>query len=94
MGNIAEKVVPTTSCLSTVSPPHPSRTLVREGLALTLRDGSSEEVIVTDFASLPLQRRPHHWPAMKFRNHPNQSAYTEVEPTGQEKEGFIESEQY
>ncbi|XP_051014413.1 plexin domain-containing protein 1 isoform X2 [Acomys russatus] len=40
-----------------------------------------------------ITRRPHHWPAMKFRNHPNQSAYTEVEPCSQEKEGFVEAEQ-
>ncbi|KAM4844304.1 plexin domain-containing protein 1 isoform 1-T1 [Thomomys bottae] len=39
------------------------------------------------------QRRPHHWPAMKFRNHPNHSTYTEVEPSGHEKEGFVEAEQ-
>ncbi|EPY87169.1 plexin domain-containing protein 1 [Camelus ferus] len=38
-------------------------------------------------------RRPHHWPAMKFRNHPNHSTYTEVEPSGHEKEGFVEAEQ-
>ncbi|KAB1264888.1 Plexin domain-containing protein 1 [Camelus dromedarius] len=40
-----------------------------------------------------LERRPHHWPAMKFRNHPNHSTYTEVEPSGHEKEGFVEAEQ-
>lgn len=40
-----------------------------------------------------LQRRPHHWPAMRFRNHPNHSTYTEVEPSGHEKEGFVEAEQ-
>lgn len=39
------------------------------------------------------QRRPHHWPAMRFRNHPNHSTYTEVEPSGHEKEGFVEAEQ-
>ncbi|XP_061445890.1 plexin domain-containing protein 1 isoform X2 [Rhineura floridana] len=35
-------------------------------------------------------RRPHQWPAMKFRNH---SMYTEVEPAGHEKEGFVEADQ-
>lgn len=55
--------------------------------------GSSEEVGFADFASVSLQRRPHHWPAMKFRNHPNHSTYTEVEPSGHEKEGFMEAEQ-
>ncbi|XP_012379321.1 plexin domain-containing protein 1 isoform X2 [Dasypus novemcinctus] len=40
-----------------------------------------------------IERRPHHWPAMKFRNHPNHSTYTEVEPSGHEKEGFVEAEQ-
>ncbi|XP_004633748.1 plexin domain-containing protein 1 [Octodon degus] len=40
-----------------------------------------------------IQRRPHHWPAMKFRNHPNHATYTEVEPVGHEKEGFVEAEQ-
>ena len=41
-----------------------------------------------------LQRRSHHWPAMRFRNHPNHSTYTEVEPSGHEKEGFVEAEQF
>uniref|UniRef100_A0A8C8T055 Plexin domain containing 1 n=1 Tax=Peromyscus maniculatus bairdii TaxID=230844 RepID=A0A8C8T055_PERMB len=40
-----------------------------------------------------IERRPHHWPAMKFRNHPNHSTYTEVEPSGHEKEAFMEAEQ-
>ncbi|XP_036197125.1 plexin domain-containing protein 1 isoform X2 [Myotis myotis] len=40
-----------------------------------------------------IERRPHHWPAMRFRNHPNHSTYTEVEPSGHEKEGFVEAEQ-
>uniref|UniRef100_A0A8C2VWN0 Plexin domain containing 1 n=2 Tax=Chinchilla lanigera TaxID=34839 RepID=A0A8C2VWN0_CHILA len=40
-----------------------------------------------------IERRPHHWPAMKFRNHPNHATYTEVEPAGLEKEGFVEAEQ-
>ena len=46
-----------------------------------------------DSASVSPQRRPHHWPAMKFRNHLNHSTYTEVEPSGHEKEGFVEAEQ-
>ncbi|KAJ7313732.1 hypothetical protein JRQ81_005380 [Phrynocephalus forsythii] len=37
-----------------------------------------------------LKRRPHQRPVMKFRNH---SAYTEVEPAGYEKEGFVEADQ-
>lgn len=41
----------------------------------------------------PLQRRPSRWPAMKFRRGSGHPAYAEVEPVGQEKEGFIESEQ-
>lgn len=40
-----------------------------------------------------IERRPHHWPAMRFRNHPDHSTYTEVEPSGHEKEGFVEAEQ-
>ncbi len=40
-----------------------------------------------------LQRRPSRWPAMKFRRGSGHPAYAEVEPMGQEKEGFIESEQ-
>uniref|UniRef100_A0A670IWD0 Plexin domain containing 1 n=1 Tax=Podarcis muralis TaxID=64176 RepID=A0A670IWD0_PODMU len=37
-----------------------------------------------------IKQRPHQWPAMKFRNH---SMYTEVEPSGHEKEGFVEADQ-
>ncbi|KAH0626712.1 hypothetical protein JD844_001835 [Phrynosoma platyrhinos] len=37
-----------------------------------------------------LERRPHQWPAMKFRNH---STYTEVEAASHEKEGFVEADQ-
>jgi len=44
-------------------------------------------------ASSPLQRRPSRWPAMKFRRGSGHPAYAEVEPVGQEKEVFIESEQ-
>ncbi|XP_009072667.1 PREDICTED: LOW QUALITY PROTEIN: plexin domain-containing protein 1-like, partial [Acanthisitta chloris] len=40
-----------------------------------------------------LERRPHHWPAMKFRNHTNHGSYSEVEAASQEKEGFVEAEQ-
>ncbi|KAM6041999.1 plexin domain-containing protein 1 [Chlamydotis macqueenii] len=40
-----------------------------------------------------IERRPHHWPAMKFRNHTNRATYSEVEPASQEKEGFVEAEQ-
>uniref|UniRef100_A0A8C5EYH5 Plexin domain containing 1 n=1 Tax=Gopherus evgoodei TaxID=1825980 RepID=A0A8C5EYH5_9SAUR len=40
-----------------------------------------------------IERRPHHWPAMKFRNHTNHTTYSEVEPAGHEKEGFVEAEQ-
>ncbi|XP_074973202.1 plexin domain-containing protein 1 isoform X2 [Phalacrocorax aristotelis] len=40
-----------------------------------------------------IERRPHHWPAMKFRNHTNHATYAEVEPASQEKEGFVEAEQ-
>uniref|UniRef100_A0A8D3DZQ0 PSI domain-containing protein n=2 Tax=Scophthalmus maximus TaxID=52904 RepID=A0A8D3DZQ0_SCOMX len=48
----------------------------------------------TSAASLFLiERRPSRWPAMKFRRGSGHPAYTEVEPVGQEKEGFIESEQ-
>ncbi|XP_077171022.1 plexin domain-containing protein 1 isoform X2 [Paroedura picta] len=36
------------------------------------------------------ERRPHHWPAMNFRN---RTTYTEVEPAGHEKEGFVEADQ-
>ncbi|XP_069490802.1 plexin domain-containing protein 1 [Ambystoma mexicanum] len=43
----------------------------------------------TSNAALFIKRRPYHWPAMKFRN---QSSYTEVEPTGHEKDVFVESE--
>ncbi|KAM6900292.1 plexin domain-containing protein 2 [Xenentodon cancila] len=48
----------------------------------------------TSAASLFLiERRPSRWPAMKFRRGSGHPAYAEVEPAGQEKEGFIESEQ-
>lgn len=48
----------------------------------------------TSAASLFLiERRPSKWPAMKFRRGSGRPAYAEVEPVGQEKEGFIESEQ-
>ncbi|XP_034717929.1 plexin domain-containing protein 2 isoform X2 [Etheostoma cragini] len=48
----------------------------------------------TSAASLFLiERRPSRWPAMKFRRGSGHPAYTEVEPVGHEKEGFIESEQ-
>ncbi|XP_030324487.1 plexin domain-containing protein 1, partial [Calypte anna] len=40
-----------------------------------------------------IERRPHHWPSMKFRNHSNHTTYSEVEPSSQEKEGFVEAEQ-
>ncbi|KAF3816857.1 hypothetical protein GH733_014205 [Mirounga leonina] len=40
-----------------------------------------------------IERRPHHWPAVRFHNHPSHSTYTEVEPSGHEKEGFVEAEQ-
>ncbi|XP_021095665.1 plexin domain-containing protein 1 isoform X3 [Heterocephalus glaber] len=40
-----------------------------------------------------MERRPHRWPAVKFRNHPNHASYTEVEPSDREKEGFVEAEQ-
>ncbi|XP_056104407.1 plexin domain-containing protein 2 isoform X1 [Rhinichthys klamathensis goyatoka] len=40
-----------------------------------------------------IERRPSRWSAMKFRRGSGHPAYAEVEPMGQEKEGFIESEQ-
>ncbi|XP_071433355.1 plexin domain-containing protein 1 [Pithys albifrons albifrons] len=40
-----------------------------------------------------LERRPRHWPAMKFRNHSSHATYSEVEAASQEKEGFVEAEQ-
>lgn len=40
-----------------------------------------------------IERRPSRWPAMKFRRGSGHPTYAEVEPMGQEKEGFIESEQ-
>ncbi|XP_018612368.1 plexin domain-containing protein 2 [Scleropages formosus] len=40
-----------------------------------------------------IERRPSRWPAMKFRRGSGHPAYAEVEPMGQEKEGFIVSEQ-
>uniref|UniRef100_A0A8C8CLX2 PSI domain-containing protein n=1 Tax=Oncorhynchus tshawytscha TaxID=74940 RepID=A0A8C8CLX2_ONCTS len=40
-----------------------------------------------------IERRPSRWPAMKFRRGSGHPSYAEVEPVGQEKEGFIESEQ-
>ncbi|XP_068438311.1 plexin domain-containing protein 2 isoform X1 [Clinocottus analis] len=48
----------------------------------------------TSAASLFLiERRPSRWPAMKFRRGSGHPAYAEVEPVGQEKDVFIESEQ-
>lgn len=40
-----------------------------------------------------IERRPSRWPSMKFRRGSGHPAYAEVEPVGQEKEGFIVSEQ-
>ncbi|XP_017600182.1 PREDICTED: plexin domain-containing protein 1 [Corvus brachyrhynchos] len=40
-----------------------------------------------------IERRPHRWPAMKFRNRSNHASYAEVEAASQEKEGFVEAEQ-
>ncbi|XP_066837509.1 plexin domain-containing protein 1 isoform X1 [Anser cygnoides] len=40
-----------------------------------------------------IERRPHRWPAMKFRNHGSHATYAEVEAAGHEKEGFVEAEQ-
>ncbi|XP_072566837.1 plexin domain-containing protein 2 [Paramormyrops kingsleyae] len=40
-----------------------------------------------------IERRPSRWPAMKFRRGSGHPAYAEVEPMGQEKEGFTVSEQ-
>uniref|UniRef100_A0A672JY38 Plexin domain-containing protein 2-like n=1 Tax=Sinocyclocheilus grahami TaxID=75366 RepID=A0A672JY38_SINGR len=39
-----------------------------------------------------IERRPSRWPAMKFRRGSGHPVYAEVEPVGQEKEGFIESD--
>lgn len=39
------------------------------------------------------QRSNNYWPSMKFRNQGCSSSYTEVEPGGHEKDGFIEAEQ-
>ncbi|GCB73796.1 hypothetical protein scyTo_0002878, partial [Scyliorhinus torazame] len=40
-----------------------------------------------------IERRSHRWPAMKFRNNAGHPTYTEVEPMGNDKEGFLEAEQ-
>ncbi|XP_078280823.1 plexin domain-containing protein 1-like isoform X1 [Rhinoraja longicauda] len=40
-----------------------------------------------------IERRPHRWLAMKFRNNVGHPTYTEVEPAGHDKEGFLEAEQ-
>ncbi|XP_015741438.1 plexin domain-containing protein 1 [Coturnix japonica] len=40
-----------------------------------------------------IERRPHRWPAMKFRNHSNHTTYSEVEAASHEKESFVEAEQ-
>ncbi|XP_052457410.1 plexin domain-containing protein 2 [Carassius gibelio] len=40
-----------------------------------------------------IERRPSRWPAMKFLRGSGHPAYVDVEPVGQEKEGFIESVQ-
>ncbi|KTG31472.1 hypothetical protein cypCar_00009565 [Cyprinus carpio] len=36
-----------------------------------------------------IERRPIHWPAMKFRRGSGHPSYAEVEAMGQDKEGFI-----
>ncbi|XP_050980883.1 plexin domain-containing protein 2 [Labeo rohita] len=36
-----------------------------------------------------IERRPTHWPAMKFRRGSGHPSYAEVEAMGQDKEGFI-----
>lgn len=40
-----------------------------------------------------IERRPHRWPAMKFRTQGRHATYAEVEAAGHEKEGFVEAEQ-
>ncbi|XP_032890768.1 plexin domain-containing protein 1 isoform X1 [Amblyraja radiata] len=45
------------------------------------------------FIEVSRKRRPHRWPAMKFRNSVGHPTYTEVEPVGHDKEGFLEAEQ-
>ncbi|XP_059812641.1 plexin domain-containing protein 1-like isoform X1 [Hypanus sabinus] len=40
-----------------------------------------------------IERRPHRWPAMKFRNNGGQPTYTEVDTMGHDKEGFLEAVQ-
>uniref|UniRef100_A0A8C9R3W7 Plexin domain containing 2a n=1 Tax=Scleropages formosus TaxID=113540 RepID=A0A8C9R3W7_SCLFO len=40
-----------------------------------------------------LERRPSRWPSMKFRRGSGNPSYAEVEPPGQEKEGFVMMQQ-
>ncbi|XP_062848911.1 plexin domain-containing protein 2 [Trichomycterus rosablanca] len=39
-----------------------------------------------------IERRPSHWPAMKFRRGSGHPSYAEVDVLGQDREGFIEME--
>ncbi|XP_072234911.1 plexin domain-containing protein 2 [Leuresthes tenuis] len=95
------QVMPADSAVDRMSGTHPLHTGLILGILLVMLIMIAGVLITvymyhhpTSAASLFLiERRPSRWPAMKFRRGSGHPAYAEVEPVGQEKEGFIESEQ-
>uniref|UniRef100_A0AAX7VUA8 PSI domain-containing protein n=1 Tax=Astatotilapia calliptera TaxID=8154 RepID=A0AAX7VUA8_ASTCA len=94
-------MMPADSAVDRVKGTHPLHTGLILGILLVMLIMIAGVLITvyiyhhpTSAASLFLiERRPSRWPAMKFRRGSGHPAYAEVEPVGQEKEGFIESEQ-
>ncbi|XP_017262039.1 plexin domain-containing protein 2 [Kryptolebias marmoratus] len=95
------QVIPADSAVNKMPDTHPLHTGLILGILLVMLIMIAGVLITiyvyhhpTSAASLFLiERRPSRWPAMKFHRGSGRPAYAEVEPVGQEKEGFIESEQ-
>uniref|UniRef100_A0A3P8UFD1 Plexin domain containing 2b n=2 Tax=Cynoglossus semilaevis TaxID=244447 RepID=A0A3P8UFD1_CYNSE len=95
------QVMPANSAVGRIPGSHPLHTGLILGIllvALVTVAGVLVTVYIyhhpTSAASLFLiERRPSKWPAMKFHRSSGHPAYAEVEPVGQEKDGFMESEQ-
>ncbi|XP_037549868.1 plexin domain-containing protein 2 [Nematolebias whitei] len=95
------QVIPADSAVNKMAGTHPLHTGLILGILMVMLVMIAAVLITiyvhhhpTSTASLFLiERRPSRWPAMTFRRGSGHPAYTEVEPMGQEKEGFTESEQ-
>ncbi|XP_011487301.1 plexin domain-containing protein 2 [Oryzias latipes] len=95
------QVMPASSAVHRMTGTHPLHTGLILGILLLMLVMIAGVLITiyvyhhpTSAASLFLiERRPSKWSAMKFRRGSGHPAYSEVEPVGQEKDGFIESEQ-